>query len=57
MEQIENRTYDEERALYGREGLTLRHCRFDGPADGEAEAFCKFLYCHGMCFLFRLFES
>ena len=39
MEQIENRTYDEERALYVREGLTLRHCRYDGPADGESA--CK----------------
>ncbi len=35
-EVIEDRTYDEERALYGSRGLLLRHCDFDGPADGES---------------------
>jgi len=33
---IENKTLDEERALYGSRGMTVRHCSFDGPADGES---------------------
>lgn len=33
---IENKTLDEERALYGSQGLTVRNCSFDGPADGES---------------------
>lgn len=33
---IENRTFDEERALYGEKDLVVRNCRFDGPADGES---------------------
>lgn len=33
---IEDKTFDEERALYGRSGLTVKRCRFDGPADGES---------------------
>ena len=33
---IENQTFDEERVLYGREGITVRNCCFDGPADGES---------------------
>ena len=33
---IENQTFDEERVLYGREGITGRNCSFDGPADGES---------------------
>ena len=33
---IEHKTFDQERALYGSHGLTLRHCAFDGPADGES---------------------
>lgn len=33
---IENKTYDEERALYGRAGVELRGCTFDGPRDGES---------------------
>lgn len=36
MERIENRTMDEERALYGQENTEVIHCRFDGPADGES---------------------
>ena len=36
METIRNRTFDEERALYGARGLTVDDCRFDGPADGES---------------------
>ena len=33
---IENQTFDEERALYGVCNVTVRNCRFDGPADGES---------------------
>lgn len=33
---IENETFDEERALYGSRNVTVRHCAFDGPADGES---------------------
>lgn len=36
MEWMEHKTFDEERALYGKTGLTVRHCSFDGPADGES---------------------
>jgi len=41
---IENKTFDEERALYGRTGLTVKNCRFDGPADGES----AFKECRGI---------
>lgn len=33
---IENQRFDQERALYGSRGVTVRHCAFDGPADGES---------------------
>lgn len=33
---IEHQTFDQERALYGSLGLTVRRCAFDGPADGES---------------------
>ena len=33
---IENQTFDEERALYCLKDLTVKNCRFDGPADGES---------------------
>lgn len=33
---IENQTFDQERALYGSRGLTVRRCAFQGPADGES---------------------
>lgn len=36
MKIVENMTLDEERALYGSDGITVRGCRFDGPADGES---------------------
>lgn len=36
MTVIENKTFDEERALYGSAELTVKDCRFDGPADGES---------------------
>lgn len=36
MDIMENKTFDEERALYGSHGLIVRGCAFDGPADGES---------------------
>lgn len=36
---IEQKTFDQERALYGSHQITLRNCAFDGPADGESA--CK----------------
>lgn len=33
---IENKTFDMERTLYNSDGLLLKNCRFDGPADGES---------------------
>lgn len=33
---VENQTFDEERALYGRQNLLVKNVRFDGPADGES---------------------
>ncbi|MCR5760416.1 MAG: DUF3737 family protein [Sphaerochaetaceae bacterium] len=31
-----DKTFDEERALYGSDGVLVDSCRFDGPADGES---------------------
>lgn len=36
MEIIQDKTFDEERALYGSRGVLVKNCRFDGPADGES---------------------
>lgn len=36
MNIVENKTFDEERALYGSKDLLVTDCRFDGPADGES---------------------
>ena len=36
MKLIENQCFDEERALYGSNGIKIKNCRFDGPADGES---------------------
>jgi len=33
---IEHQSFDGERAFYGRRGVTVRECAFDGPADGES---------------------
>ena len=33
---IENEQFDEERALYGSDGIEAVGCSFDGPADGES---------------------
>ncbi|MCR4687666.1 MAG: DUF3737 family protein [Lachnospiraceae bacterium] len=36
MKQYIDKTYDEERALYGSDGVQVINCKFDGPADGES---------------------
>lgn len=36
MTTIQNQTFDQERALYGSQGLKAVNCRFDGPSDGES---------------------
>ena len=36
MRTVENKIFDEERALYGSEDLKAVGCTFDGPADGES---------------------
>lgn len=36
MKTFENEQFDEERALYGSDGVVLKNCAFDGPADGES---------------------
>lgn len=36
MKIIENKTFDEERALYGSHKLLVRNTSFDGPTDGES---------------------
>ena len=36
MKVIENQTFDMERALYASNGILVRNCSFDGPADGES---------------------
>ncbi len=36
MKMIENQTFDMERALYGSNGIWVKNCSFDGPADGES---------------------
>ena len=36
MKTIKNQTFDEERALYGSDGVVLEDCAFDGLADGES---------------------
>lgn len=36
METIRRKIFDEERALYGSDGIEVIGCKFDGPADGES---------------------
>lgn len=36
MKRIENQVFDEERALYGSDGVVVKNCKFDGAADGES---------------------
>lgn len=45
MNITENKTFDEERAFYGKENIKVVSCRFDGPADGES----AFKECRGIC--------
>ena len=33
---IENKTFDEERALYNLKDTEVRNCTFAGPSDGES---------------------
>ena len=48
------KTFDEERALYGLDGAKVVNCRFDGPADGEsALKECKHLEIEGSYFNLR----
>ncbi len=36
MNTYKNESFDQERALYGSDGVEVLNCRFDGPADGES---------------------
>ena len=36
MKTIQHQTFDAERALYGSDGILVKDCSFDGPADGES---------------------
>lgn len=36
MKVILNETFDQERALYESDGILVKNCSFDGPADGES---------------------
>ena len=36
MKLYENMSFDEERALYGSDGVLVRNCKFDGERDGES---------------------
>lgn len=36
MKIITNKTFDEERAIYGEQNLVVKNCNFDGSADGES---------------------
>ena len=36
MKTLNDQKFDEERALYGSDGIVVNNCRFDGPADGES---------------------
>lgn len=36
MVELIGKTFDEERALYGKQDIIVKDCRFDGPADGES---------------------
>jgi len=33
---VQDQTFDQERALYGSDGIDVISCRFDGPTDGES---------------------
>ena len=51
MTTIQNQTFDQERALYGKHDLLVRDCSFAGPADGESafkECTGPFWHDHGL---------
>ncbi len=54
MKIIENKTFDEERALYGEQDIHAVNLRFDGPCDGES-AFkeCKNIFAERCYFNLR----
>ena len=51
MKIIENQRFDEERALYGSRGITVKNSSFDGPADGESalKESCDIVVDHVFC--------
>lgn len=54
MNTIANKTFDEERALYGAKDILVRNCLFDGPADGEsALKECRNICVQNSCFRLR----
>ena len=54
MTTIENKRFDEERALYGSNDLRVINCRFEGPADGEsALKECRHIQAEGCLFHLR----
>lgn len=54
MNTIANKTFDEERALYGAKDILVRNCLFDGPADGEsALKECRNICVQNSCFSLR----
>ena len=36
LKTVKGKTFDEERALYGSDGICVKNCIFEGPADGES---------------------
>lgn len=42
---IENKAFDQERALYNSNGLLVKNCRFDGPARSRRKAVPVLLRC------------
>ena len=54
MKIIENKTFDEERALYNITGAEVINCKFAGPADGEsALKECRDVVIEGCSFSLR----
>lgn len=54
MEYISDRSFDQERALYEKNGILLDNCRFEGEADGEsALKECKNVNVKNCCFDLR----
>ncbi len=54
MKTIENQSFGMERALYGSDGVILKHCAFEGPEDGEsALKECRDIQVQECCFHLR----